>query len=349
MTDISLLPEELRRKEDQLKKDAPPPARPSSSDLKFSTPTEEGEDVEVIEIDEGEVEQVLAGEPFLSKLVFRASAFLQDLKAKLFHPAVEEPAPKLPPQFFKPPVAQPGVAPAVKPIRAEAANLAINPQELAKAKVRIIPSEKAPKRVRVIRRIRKPMRVSFVSEEQLELLRINVPKRRFTFIALSVLFTVLLAGGWFALWQLQSAASSELSIADRQLSDTRKSIQEEKRAWTSFQDLEPKLRALLSLLNTHISPTRLLERIEQTTLPTVQYNLFTLTPDRKVSLGVVTDSFESAAEQVVAYQRSGFVKKVDATGYTALYGTEGIAVPSAVQYQMTLTLTDDAMTTPVTP
>lgn len=349
MSDISLLPEELRRKEEQLRKDAPPPAKPSSSELRFSTPTEEGEDVEVIEIDEGEVEQVLAGEPLLSKLVFRASAFFQDLKAKLLHPAAEEPAPKLPPQFFKPPAAGRATSAGQPRISEEATKPLVKPEEIAKAKVRIIPSEKAPKRVRVIRRIRRPVRVSFVSEEQLELLRINVPKRRFTFIALSVLFTVLLAGGWFALWQIQHAATSELAVAERQLADVRNNIQEERRAWTAFQDLEPKLRALLALLNTHISPTRLLERIEQTTLPTVQYNLFTLTPDRKVALGVVTNSFESAAEQVVAYQRSGFVQKVDATGYTARYETEGIAIPSAVQYQMTLTLTDNAMTAPAAP
>ncbi len=322
MSDISLLPEELRQKEEALKKSIPS-ASTRPSELKFSSPLEEGEDVEVIEIDEGDVSQVLAGEPFLTKLIFRITSFFQELTQKVFQPYVEEPAPKQPPQFFKPP--------------------SVTSDELAQTKVRVVPSEKAPKRVRVIKRVRKPVRVSFVSEEQQELLRVNLPKRRFTFVALTLFFLVLLTGGAVVLSRLQRAASSERAVADAQITDVRTDIAEKQKVWALFQDLEPKLRALLSLLDAHMSPTRLLEQIERTTLPTVRYELFTLTPDRKVSLGVVTNSFESAAAQIVAFERSGFVTKVDATGYTAKYEHEGIAVPSSVQFQMTLTLSDTAM------
>ncbi|MEK7116342.1 MAG: hypothetical protein AAB879_03035 [Patescibacteria group bacterium] len=325
MSDISLLPEELRKKEEALKKSIPPQAPIQTSELKFSSPLEDGEDVEVIEIDEGEIAQVLAGEPFITKLVFRITNFFQDLTRTLFHPnSAEEPAPKRPPQFFKPPAGKVS-------------------EELAQTKVRIVPSEKVPKRVRVMKRVRKPVRVSFVSEEQLELLRIDIPKRRFTFIALVLFFAVLLAGGAIALSHVQRAVSAELAAANAQFMDVRSDITTKQKAWASFQDLEPKLRALLSLLDTHISPTRLLEQIERTTLPTVHYELFSLTPDRTVSLGVVTNSFESAAAQIVAFERSGFVTKVDATGYTAKYEQEGVAVPSSVQFQMTLTLSDAAM------
>ncbi len=330
MSDISLLPEELRKKEEQLKKTEPHTPESVASDLKFFVPPEEGEDVEVIEIDEGEVDHVLAGEPFISRAMYRAGVWFQDFKANLFHLQTHEPPPKLPPQFFTPPVK---AGEGLKSVRAE---------EMGKPKARIIPAEKTPRRVRVIRRVRKPVRVSFVSEEELQLLRVDVPKRRFTFITISVLFVVILAGGFFALSELARSAFAEQMAADRQLADVRSQIKEKQGMWSSFQDLEPKLRALIGLLNAHVSPTRLLERIERTTLPTVQYDLFSLTPDHKISLGVVTNSFESAAEQIVAFQKSGFVKKVDASGYTARYQDEDSPYPSVVSFQLTLSLADDA-------
>ncbi len=339
MPDISLLPEELRKKEEQLKQTTPPPKPAPSSELKFSVPPEEGEDVEVIEIDEGEIEQVLANEPFFTRTVFRIESFFHDLTAKLFAPKGEEPPPKLPPHFFVPPakkIAQ------VADVGAHAVRPTTAAGEAPKPKARIIPAAEAPRRVRVIKRIRKPVRVSFVSEESLRILHIDVGKRRFTFIAMTILFAVILAGGTVALSQLQDGATADLNAANAQLADVRKNIAEKNRLWSTFQDLEPRLKALTALLNTHMSPTRLLERLEGATLPTVQYNLFTLTPDKKITLGVLTNSFDSAARQIVAFQQSGFVQRVEGSGYAALYGDNASPSPTTVAFQLTLTLSDNA-------
>ena len=86
-SDISLLPEELRKKEEALKTSAKQePPKDEGSGMKFFIPAEEGEDIEVIEVDEGEIDQVLAGEPTLTKLAFYATNFFEELKSKLFKP-----------------------------------------------------------------------------------------------------------------------------------------------------------------------------------------------------------------------------------------------------------------------
>jgi len=204
---ISLLPEELRKKEDALKKNEQPekPAK-NGSELNFFIPAEEGEDIEIIEVDEGEIEQVLANEPFVTRFAYHVTTFFEELKAKLFQPRETEAPPKLPPQFFKPPTptapvraiqpaatiaptkAPPGTVPAAAkaaPVTGVAPSTipaAPTPAPVAPfsskplAKVQITPFAKTPRRVRVIKRVRKPLRVSFVSAEDLKLLRVDIPK-----------------------------------------------------------------------------------------------------------------------------------------------------------------------------
>lgn len=358
--DISLLPEGMRKREETLKQTEPQRKEPVQ-DLRFSVPVEEGEDIEVIEIDEGEVDQVLASEPLLTRITFRISSFFDELKEKLTQPQAAEPPPKLPPQFFKPPapkpVTPPPAAPTVptpKPAGAPAPMAAtpMAPKPLtpaampsAKPKARIIPAAAAPKRVRVIRRVRKPLHVSFVSEEDLRMLRVDVPKRRFTFIVLLSVFLIATLGGWYALNRLQSMADGGLSTVHAQIVDVETSIADRQKTWALFTSLEPRLRALGTLLDTHVSPTSLLQRIEQSTLPTISYSSFSMTPDMHVLLGVNAASYEDAARQVVAMQKADFVKNVTVSGYTARYEA-GSAAPSNVQYQMTMTLSDRALQSP---
>lgn len=346
---ISFLPEDLRKKEEALRQQ-PKPQPPAAGELKFSIPKEEQEDIEVIEIDEGEVEQVLANEPLIARLIYKATSLFDEVRAKLFSTQGEEPAPKLPPQFFSPPPAKaPGVATTapVKPGMASApaavGSVIAGAAPVAGAsKARIMPMAGAPRRVRVIRRVRKPVRVSFVSSEDLRLMHIDLPKRRFTLVALSIMFFALMGGGWFLLDTRRSASLESKRQAEAQLADVRTQIQNRQKTWNDFQDLEPRLKALSGLLATHISPTHLLELIEERTLPTVSYSSFSMTADGRVQLAVSADSLTSAARQLRSFETSGFVSSMEAGSYTVAYENDSLT-PKSVQFQLNVLLKPDIL------
>lgn len=336
---ISLLPEELRKKEEALRQQ-PKPAPSGAESLKFSIPKEEQEDIEVIEIDEGEIEQVLANEPLIARIVYKVTSVFDELRSKIFAHPEQEPIQKLPPQFFTPPpvkapAAQAGIA---KPEPgAPAVPGAVATQASAVSKARIMPMGDAPRRVRVIKRVRKPVRVSFVSSDDIRLMHVDVPKRRFTLIALTIMFMVLMGGGWFLLNERRAEAIAGKTQAEAQLADVRSQIQQKQKTWNDFQDLEPRLKALSGLLAAHISPTKLLGLIEEKTLPTVSYSSFSMTADGRVQLAVTADSIPSAARQIRSFQRSGFVKSMDAGSYNVGYeGTD--LTPRSVQFQLNLLL-----------
>jgi hypothetical protein len=364
--DISLLPEDMRKKEEDLKTSAKQETpKDEGAGMKFFIPAEEGEDIEVIEVDEGEIDQVLAGEPTLTKIAFYATSFVEDIKTKLFSQRPAEAPAKVPPQFFKPPEAKkpvpgqlaagqapaagagmPGaqlVAPAEKPVVGGAPGVVPLGMAPAKAKAQVAPYPVAPKRVRVIRRVRKPVRVSFVSDEDLRLMHVDVRKRKFTFAVTFCLF-LLLGGGGYALldWQ-KTQAQDRLVQAQAQVNETQRSINEKLRSWSSFQSLEPKLKTLAGLLDQHVSPTKLLRDLEDATLPTVYYENFSVTPDRRVTLSVITDSLESAAKQLVAFRQADFVKSADASSYTIEYDPQQTRRVTAVRFQMSVTLSDSAL------
>ncbi len=342
---ISLLPDDLRKKEETLRQQ-PKPAPTGAEGLKFSIPKEEQEDIEVIEIDEGEIEQVLANEPLIARIVYKATSLFDEIRSKIFAHPEQEPIQKLPPQFFTPPPAKApgaatgGVNPAgAKPAVGTAIPAPTGPviQTGLASKARIMPLADAPRRVRVIKRVRKPVRVSFVSSDDVRLMHVDIPKRRFTLIALSIMFFALMGGGWFLLNQSRAQALEGKQQAEAQLADVRSQIQNRQKTWNDFQDLEPRLKALSGLLAAHISPTKLLGLIEEKTLPTISYSSFSMTADGRVQLAVTADSIPSAARQIRSFQRSGFVKSMDAGSYNV--GYQGAALtPSSVQFQLNLLL-----------
>lgn len=347
------------------------PPKESGVDMRFFIPKEEGEDIEVIEVDEGEIDQVLAGEPTLTKFAFYATSFIDNLKLKLFKPKPIEAPPKAPPQFFKAPPPKPAEAPAkpgapsaapsfVMPVvgatkpsvaagpasaqpSVPSAKPGMNGMAAARVKAQIAPFAVTPRRVRVIRRVRKPLRVSFVTEEQARLIQVDVRKRRFTFIVTTLFFVLLLAGGYGLLDYQHKQAQSGMDQANMQLADVRSKISEQLKVWSSFQYLEPKLRALAGLLDQHVSPTKLLAQLEEHTLPTVSYQNFSLSADRKVNLAVTADSLDTAAKQLVVFQTAGFIKKVEATSYSVAYDSKDASKVVSVSFQAILTLSDNAL------
>jgi hypothetical protein len=345
-SDISLLPEELRKKEETLRQDQPKKQEQKPSEMRFSIPPEEGEDVEVIEIDEGEIDQVLEGEPKLARFLYRLNTMVGELKEKFLSPRMEAPGPKLPPTLSATPPSKPKApaTPGAPAVAASAAGASASAAGAAqKAKAHVVPLPNAPRRVRVIKRVRKPVRVSFVSDDDLRLMHIDVAKRRFTLIIMSIMCLALLGGGYFLLGIQQTGANEGRQEAKRQLDDVKAQIQEKQKSWNAFQDLEPRLKTLSNLLTQHMSPTHLLEQIENQTLPTVYYNSFNLSTEGKVLLAVQADSLDSAARQIVAFQKAPFVKKVEASSYTFVYDPPTSAVPKSVQFQISLTLQETAL------
>ncbi len=290
-------------------------------------PKPEDDDVEVVEIDEGELGEVLEGEPMLSKLMFKAQSAIEEFKNLLFHSRPAEPPPKLPPQFFKTPPAKkaaPGLVPIVGQ-KKEPTPVAPVPEAKSappeKPKARIMPAAQAPRRVRVIRRVRKSVRVSFIDDATLHG-QIDIPRRRFTLILTACMFTLLIGGGYGLLvWQGQRATTNFVNVK-QQLQTVDASTQQQLAAWKTYQDLEPRLKALSSLLDRHLSPSNLFDALEQNTLADVSYSSFTLSPDGHVVLSTTAPTFASAAGQVAAFESSGLATSVQAMGYQAEYNAK---------------------------
>lgn len=348
--EISLLPEKMRGKEEELKKMATAPQKEMPESVGMHIPKSEDEEIEVIEVDEGEIGEVLGGEPFLTRTLFKAQSLIDELRFKFFHPQAVEPPPKLPPQFFKPPPAKkvaPGLVPlaGTKPIIAPAVSEAKTPVVTPtapiadvpiKAKARVIPSALAPRRIRVIKRVRKPVRVSFLDEESLRN-QIDIPRRRFTLIIMVIVFVILLGGGFGLInWQGRRA-DSNLSEVQQQLAEVQAKINSRQESWNAFKDLEPRLKALSGLLDRHLSPSKVFDALELYTVPEVYYTNFTLSPDGKVSLMATAPNFETSARQIVAFEKSGLTAKVQAMGYQALYDSIDGRLAS-VSFQISLTL-----------
>jgi hypothetical protein len=314
--DVSLLPEQRHTPEEEPKNESRRPQTDAA--LKMYVPGTEKEDVEVIEVDEGDVGEVLEGEPFLSKALFKVQTWFQEAKAGVFEPRVSASPTKTPSPFFKPPAS---LGKTVSPDTA--------------AKTRIMPHATAPRRVRVIRRVRKPVRVSFIEEADAS--HIDVSRRRFTLVFVGMLFCVLFAGSYILLTRQGERARMNLDEVTRRLAGTQDASRSRLDTWQSYRDLEPRLKALSGLLDRHLSPSRVFDALEAKTVPDVSYSSFTLSPDGRLVLGTTASSFESAARQIVAFESSGIANAVQAMGYQARYTPETGAL-EAVNFQMSLQL-----------
>ncbi|MCI0479883.1 hypothetical protein L0Y59_05035 [Candidatus Uhrbacteria bacterium] len=308
--DISLLPEDERKKEAERKKTPPPVQKPG--ELRMHVPESDEENIEVIEVDEGDVSQVLAGEPFVTRIIFQTQALVAGMWQKLFHPPELEPPPKLPPQFFKPPTGGKPGAPAVPGAKTDAGG---------KPKVSIKPDEEAARRVRVIKRVRKPVRVSFLEDEELQL-QIDIPRRRFTILLTTIVFILLFGGGYGVLQWQGDRARANLADVKQQIADVEARSKERNATWATYSDLEPRLRAVSDLLASHVNPTKVFYFLEQYTDPDVSYGSFTLTPDGRLTLAASAKSYEATARQIVALRESGFVTDVTSVGFQIVNATK---------------------------
>jgi Tfp pilus assembly protein PilN len=364
MPDISLLPEELRKREEELKNKEIQQSKAAES-LKMHVPNHEDEDVEIIEIDEGEIGDVLKNEPLISRYVFRAHSLFEELKTAIFHSKAAEPPPKLPPQFFSTPSLKekkpPGLVPTSPPLtpppapeehpplaeRGGEPEASVPPHyeggarggSVEKSKARIVPHVQAPRRVRVIRRVRKPVRVSFLDDDAMRL-SIDLPRRRFTLVVFASVFALLFAGSFIILDQQGDRAALNAETVNSQLADVQNRIKDKQKDWSSFQDLEPRLKALGGVLDGHLMPTMIFDALEKATVPDVFYSSFTLLPEGRLTLAVTAPSFESAARQVVALRESAIASSVESLGFHASYEKDTVKV-ERVNFQVNIDLKPD--------
>lgn len=340
MSDISLLPEEMRGKE-KAEESKPQSAPVAESGLKMHVPSMEvDEDIEIIEVDEGDLAAVLSEEPFMTKFTYRLSLIFDRLRGRFQKTQEDAPPPKAPPQFFKPPrpglVTTPpslssgapaGLASGAKPSMASSATIAGATSALKKpgapavpgrSGVRIMPQANVPRRVRVIRRIRKPVRVSLIPPEDLIVFSVNVGRRKWTLGIFLFFFIALIVGGYVFISKQTVVASGRLAEARAQNVAVQDQIAERLEKWSTYEDLEARLRMLRSQLDNHIVVTRLFGFLEETTLPNVTYqNAIWSSQGQRLSLDVAAASYDATAQQVMVFENHPLVKAVDASGFTA--------------------------------
>ena len=335
MPDISLVPDELRKKETQAVQQHKTASSKGPVELKMHIPESTAdEDIEIIEVDEGDLDVILADEPLFTRLSYRASVAFDTLKQQLFAKKEQAPPPKLPEQFFVPP--KPGLA-TVPPA----------PGAPGRPRARITPEGEAPRRVRVIRRVRKPVRVSLITEEDVLPYLVDVPRRQWTIAVCSLLFAAVIGGGYWLLTERVAQAQGSLQELDRQLVEARTEITSRESQWNRYRDLQQRLVLLDGILDRHVVVSRLFDFLEQRTVPEVAYRSATLSPEGILSLDVTADSFGSAARQLVAFEQStSTVLSADATAFGAQVEGENGRV-TQVDFQLTLRLDPESLRGPV--
>jgi len=377
MSDISLLPEDMREKEEK-KREGTTTQATSTGGLKMHVPeAEPEEDIEIIEVDEGDLASVLADEPFMTRLTYKLSSAIDGIRGKLFEKREEAPPPKVPPQFFKPPkqglvsktpmrggasirpVSGASGAPVMRPASGGAGRFAVQggaqrptmaavhgmpvaerPAAGAKAgeasRARITPQQGVPRRVRVIRRVRKPVRVSLISSKELAALTVDVTKRKWTLSFVACSFAAVLVGGSLFLDGQIADARGRMSVIEGELQSTRNQAQQRLKAWSAFEDLQDRLGLLDSALQRHIVISRFFDFLEMNTIPTVSYTGASWTAEGTLTLDATTDTFESAARQIVAFRQSDVVKRADSSSFMVAGGING--EPKRVTFQVLLAL-----------
>lgn len=366
MSDISLLPQDFKDKEEELKKINESDQKSDESST-MHIPTDDADDVEIIEVEEGEVDQVLNNEPAISRLIYKTGMWLESAKNKLFKSQKPELPAKTPPQFFRANANKPGTRTmsagvpgntspspglaigAVPPTGAAPALGVPTPantlsgQTLSQPKARIVPSAASPRRVKIIKRVKKPVQVSLLDSDVMRQLHINVPKRKFTLGFLTLFFMAVFSAAYLLLDQQQAKALSLQNQYDNEKGELRVKTDELQKKWSEFRGLEPKLLALSDLMDKHISMLQALKFLEQRTLSQISYsNSFSMDSAGQVTLSVTAPSYEAAARQLVVFKEAPELKSAEASAFSQTIdtktGEKSVSFSVTIQFQNTALL-----------
>ncbi len=370
MSDISLLPDPFREKEEELKKSLAEPVK-NEPVVSMHVPNKEEEDVEIIEVDEAEVDKMLESEPFYSRLYYKLGVWGDEMRKKLFAPREAEPPPKSPPQFFTPTKPKPptkleagrrpegsGLEGSLKlevGIKKEGSTIvqpgkSVEPQTSEAPKppeIKITPhtangekrTAEGAKRVRIIKRVRKPVHVSLLSEELVRDLQVNIGKRKFTLAFLTIFLATIFVCAYVVLDRITQSSNAELAVVTANEAQIKAQIYGQQDKWAVFQDLEPRLIALNGLLDNHVSVLKLFSFLEQKTLTTVSYGNFVLDNTGKRSLSVVATDLPSTARQLMLYREAPEVVSVDAGSFAIQNDKE----KSSINFQMIVQFKPDVL------
>jgi hypothetical protein len=353
MGDISLLPENLRGQEER-KRLQTPSSVPDDGGLKMHIPESMiDEDVEIIEVDEGDLAAVLSEEPFMTRLTYKLSLWIDQLKGHLSKKEEEVPS-KAPPQFFKPP--KKGLVTSSHPVIETVPSSQIKPiaglqghvtkqlggDHRTHVRARIMPQTEVPRRVRVIKRVRKPVRVSLISAEDLAVIGIDVPKRKWTLAIFITLFTLVIFGGYLFIRSQLEVSKSRLTIVEEGVSKISAEANEKLGQWNQYDDLEGRINLLQKALDSHVMITRLFEFLEKNTLKNVSYEGVAWSDSGQMNMKVVTKSFDDTMSQVDVMRQSPLVENVEAEGYN-MTQNETTGRVEQVTFEMAIKLKDGAL------
>lgn len=338
--DISLLPEDMRSQEEKEKtKTFTPPALPGGANgLKMHVPeTQADEDIEIIEVDEGDLAAVLSDEPLLTRAMYQVALFFDKAKSALLKHDDSAPTAKAPPKFFEPPRSGLVSPPQKSELDASSSSQVkvLGPTSIVHTQARITPHADVPHRVRVIRRVRKPVRVSLISSQEIAELTVDIGRRKWTLGITLGFFMAILITGYIFLSQQVGISKARFDDASSQLTNVQTEAQNRLKDWSQFEDLEARLRLLNSALNDHIVITRLFDFIESITLPTITYRSAVFGKDGLLGLDVIATSYDDASAQMIAYEADPRIKRVEAGSFSLERGDDGVSV-KAVTFQVNI-------------
>jgi Tfp pilus assembly protein PilN len=359
MGDISLLPEDLRGQEQRVKVPPAVPSHDETGGLKMHVPDAMvDEDIEIIEVDEGDLAAVLSEEPFMTRFTYQLSLWFDQIKDRFFKHEEEATPAKAPPQFFRPPrkglvsSATPGKA--VTPGEASgtiisggattpaAANRVGGGDRKPGVHARITPQTEVPRRVRVIKRVRKPVRVSLVSAEDLAVLSIDIGKRKWTLGIFIILFTAMIVGGYVLISSRLNTSKTRLAGLQNEVSQMNKTAEDQLAQWKQYEDLEGRLKLLQQALGDHIMITRLFDFLEKNTLKGVSYKTASWSGDGQLTLDVVAESFDDAGAQMIILKQSPLVQSAESSGFSmSKNGTTGEI--ENITFQLALKLAPESL------
>jgi hypothetical protein len=351
MGDISLLPEDLREREGQTKQPTPS-LQNDEAGLKMHIPDAMiDEDVEIIEVDEGDLAAVLSDEPLMTRLTYKLSLWIDQLKGRLSKTQDESPS-KAPPQFFKPPkrglvtsshpVIETVLPSQMRPVQIKGSPSGPLGEHHPHARARITPQADVPRRVRVIKRVRKPVRVSLISAEDLAVFSIDVTKRKWTLVIFIFLFSSLIVGGYVFISSRIKISEERFTIVQGEVSRIRTEADEKMTQWEQYEDLEGRINLLQKALDSHVMITRLFDFLEKNTLKGVSYKSASWSDSGQLSLNVVAKDFDDAGGQVIVFNQSPAVDRVEASGFAMEQDSESGAV-NAVTFQLAINVKKAAL------
>lgn len=156
-------------------------------------------------------------------------------------------------------------------------------------------------------------------------------------VALSVVLFIY--GG--VLWYQTEQKVKLQSVLDK-VAKVNADIADIEKKQTELGTFQNKLGNIKTALDNHIYVTKLLAKIEESTLPNVFYTNISLAGNMTVSLTAVSDNYTTLGKQLLAFQEAKeFVTSAQVEGANAVIGQQGETL--GINFSMKLTVKPEVM------